>query len=86
MSGKIYEYLFSRTPILAIGGKGSQCAKKLIEDSSAGYCMENVEGILRFLKQNLHKQKSSLSEEELNPYTRKHLALKLLELTRNFLS
>lgn len=83
MSGKIYEYLFSQTPILAIGGQGGQSAQKLLSEANAGKIMKHKDEIAQFISERLATppvEKNKISKNFLEQYTRKHQALKLLNL------
>ncbi len=83
LSGKIYEYLYSKTPILALGGQQGQAAEKIIEESKAGVTLKDVSDIEAYLKKSLadrKKGKVEATDKYLERYSRKNLALKLLEL------
>jgi len=86
MSGKIYEYLFSRTQIVAVGGQGGQSAQKLLSEANSGEIMKDKDEIIQFLSSSLNegvKKQNLISDSQLEKYTRKHLALKLLNLINN---
>jgi hypothetical protein len=81
MSGKIYEYLFSQTPILAIGGQKEQSAQKLLTEVGAGEVVDNLETLVHHLQALLQqgtKKISSVPSNNLEKYTRKQQALELL--------
>lgn len=81
LTGKIFEYLFSRTPIIAIGGNGIDQSQQLILDAKAGVILESTETIKNYLTIQLKEIKSiktPLSEEVMFRYNRKNLAFKLL--------
>ncbi|WP_213157040.1 glycosyltransferase [Parachlamydia sp. AcF125] len=82
LTGKIFEYLFSGTPIIAVGGRGLEQSQQLILDAKAGKILENAQTIRSYLKEKLN----SVRKEPIQPlqailaqYDRKWLALKLLE-------
>lgn len=81
LTGKIFEYLFSGTPIIAIGGSGIEMSQQLILDAQAGTVLNTVPEIKDFLRQqlsapNLHK--TVVAQALLEKYNRKILAAKLL--------
>ena len=85
LTGKLFEYLFSGTPILAVGADALEDSQKLIIDSNAGQALFSVEEITIFLIEHLQKNmkvKHPIAAEVLNKYTRKHQAEKLLQLLR----
>jgi glycosyltransferase involved in cell wall biosynthesis len=85
MSGKLFEYLYSGTPILAVGGQGMECSQELISDLKAGHVLPTHEQIVPFLTeklQKLSKEKIILPASSLNLYNRQHLAMKLLGLSQ----
>jgi len=81
-SGKLFEYLISKTPIIAIGAQTTDCSQRLIEQVGAGITLGcDVEKIKRWLIDLLEgKQPLSYTakEELLQRYERKYLAEKLL--------
>ena len=82
LTGKIFEYLFSGTPIIAVGGNGLEASQKLILEAKAGQLFTNIEDIKEFLTITLEKNKKIKNELDpnlLNKYSRKKLAMKLLE-------
>jgi len=81
LTGKIFEYLFSGTPIIAIGGTGIEMSQQLILDAGAGTVLNNVTEIKKFLVQQLtspNLQKTALPQTIIEKYNRKFLAAKLL--------
>lgn len=81
-TGKLFEYLFSQTPILAIGSKQIEVSQKLILEAKAGTPLTNPDEIASFLIKNLlspKKQKNSIDPNILNRYNRQFLAMKLLK-------
>lgn len=82
MTGKLFEYLFSKTPILAICSQGLEEAQMLIMEAKAGVACANAEEISSYLTKQLHSpaiQKNQIDPNILNRYNRQFLALKLLE-------
>lgn len=49
LSGKIFEYLFSGTPIIAVGGNGVEASQQMILDAGAGFILDDVEKIKTML-------------------------------------
>jgi glycosyltransferase involved in cell wall biosynthesis len=84
LTGKLFEYLFSNTPILAFGGSKLDGGKKLISEMGAGFCFEFKEqdALKAFLVKALKERKKvSLSHFcKLKKFTREELANKLLQL------
>lgn len=83
MSGKIYEYLFSQTQLLAVGGHKMEASQQLIMDLHAGHILPTAQNIAAFLSKELKvvkKKSTGLSQEQLAPFDRKVQAFKLLEL------
>lgn len=81
LTGKIFEYVFSRTPIMAVGSTALELSQKLILDAKAGYALNNVDEIKSFLKGILEGDKpakNDLDPNFINHYNRKALAIKLL--------
>jgi glycosyltransferase involved in cell wall biosynthesis len=81
LTGKIFEYLFSGTPTIAVGGKGIEQSQQLILDAQAGEVLENVEKIKLYLRNKLDcvvKEYVQPCRTILSQYDRKTLALKLL--------
>ena len=50
LTGKLFEYLISGTPILAIGPSENSCSCKLIKESGTGLCCSSVRQIYNVLK------------------------------------
>lgn len=82
LTGKIFEYLFSGTPIIAVGSNGLEASQKLILDAKAGYATTNIDDIKKILISTLTENKKSKNELDpnfLDHYNRKTLAIKLLK-------
>lgn len=82
MTGKIFEYLFSKTPILAIGTQGLEASQQLILEAKAGEVFSHSEELVSYLIKHLRcpvKQKIHVDPNILNRYNRQVLAMKLLE-------
>lgn len=83
LTGKIFEYLYSGTPIIAVGGKGMEASQRLLLEAKAGQVLASVEQIKGYLKTKLvsiKKEKSQPDETVLARYDRKILANKLLKI------
>lgn len=81
-TGKLFEYLYSQTPIIAIGTKEMEVSQKLILEANAGTCHFDEDEIKSFLENLLRtrkKHKNSIDPNILNRYNRKFLAMKLLK-------
>lgn len=86
LTGKIFEYLFSGTPIIAVGGTGIDHSQQLILDAQAGIILETKEAIKNYIKKQLahiQRPRTTLSAEIMHKYNRKNLALKLLEYVKD---
>lgn len=82
LTGKIYEYLVSGTPIMAVGGNGMEASQQLILDADAGDVFAEPEEIVRFLRRKLQENtpdRNTLKEGIVEKFDRKKLAMKLLE-------
>lgn len=84
LTGKIFEYLASRTSILAVGGQTTGAAERLIEEAQCGHVLgDDVAHIKHHLKtvlaQTHWEQTSTNNTTILNRYTRETQATKLLE-------
>jgi hypothetical protein len=80
-TGKIFEYLFSGTPIMSIGAFSSNSANSIIKKSKTGVVLNrSVKNIKAFLIKLLKGERISYnpSLEILNKYHKKNLAEKLL--------
>lgn len=83
LSGKIFEYLFSKTPVIAVGGEQIEASQKLLLDSKAGIILATIEECEGYLVEKLNgitKEKTSVSQDFLEKYSRKNLSLKMLEI------
>lgn len=81
-TGKLFEYLFSKTPILSIGSKEIETSQRLILEAKAGTPHNHAEEITTFLTKHLRfpsKKKNSIDPNILNRYNRQFLAMKLLK-------
>lgn len=81
-SGKIYEYLFSGTPILAIGAQDMEESQALILESRAGVALHDPQSIKHYLEEQLQKEKSRTSPDSsvIARFNRHSLADKMLQL------
>lgn len=83
LTGKIFEYLSSGTPIMAVGGKKLEVAQSLILEAKAGTILQTPQEIESYLKKKLRRdeeKKYHLDENILKRYDRKHLSQRMLEL------
>lgn len=82
LTGKIFEYMFSGTPILGIGASVETAAGRLIQESGTGILLgESIEAIANTIKKLLNGESIEYSprQEVLQQYTRESLANKMLE-------
>jgi len=82
LTGKIFEYMWSKRPILGIGGGSNTIVGNLIESAGVGFaCGKSVDKIVSILKFFLNGEKIPYSpaKEILCQYTRETLAQKLLK-------
>lgn len=81
LTGKLFEYMYSGTPILSIGGNSQTSANQLMKKAGVGIILENsIAKIAAILEKLIQKEKLeySPSPEVLKQYTREHLAKKML--------
>lgn len=84
LTGKLFEYLYSGTPILSVGGSYLDESQRLILEAKAGQVLESVDAIQNFLKKALTTdlENPSVDPQILQRYDRKQLAFKLLEMVK----
>jgi glycosyltransferase involved in cell wall biosynthesis len=83
LTGKLFEYLYSNTPIVALGAKKMESAQELILKAGAGSVLVQEEEIKRYLirlLQDAQKKKNRIDPNLLKRYDRQTLAMKLLHL------
>lgn len=83
LTGKIFEYLFAKTPIAAVGAPELEASQRLILEAGAGHALGSVESIVDYLTERLKerkKEKLPFHEHVLKRYNRKTLAKNLLEI------
>ena len=89
VSGKVFEYLSIRRPILALGPTDGDLAN-LLEETNAGeiFDHDDQEGIYSFLKRCLKKKDDpwTINEEALSKYERPYLTAQLAELLNHLTS
>lgn len=82
MTGKVYEYLFSRAPIMVLGTPSMEASQKLIVDAGAGDILKGVSEVKEYLLRRLRSEKkhvdNMLREGFISRYTRESLSKKLL--------
>jgi hypothetical protein len=82
ITGKLYEYLFSKTPILAVGSTTIEASQRLILEAKAGLVLHSPEAVAAFLVEQLKSPaavKNQLDPNFLKRYNREVLAMKILE-------
>jgi glycosyltransferase involved in cell wall biosynthesis len=83
LTGKLFEYLYARTPILAIGAKQLDVAQRLIIEAQAGVILASQVQVMDYLKRQLQQPKKVTRQIDpalLQRYDRRVLAHKLLNL------
>ena len=78
LTGKIFEYLFSGTPLLAVGAHHMEASQQLIVEANAGWVCLNDASIKSAL-QDIPKAVHNPTQHVVDRYNRKLLAQKLLE-------
>lgn len=81
LTGKLFEYLFSKTPILSAGICPLDSAEKRILELQAGKVVKGEAALAAFLVKSLEKSKipkTELSDEALKRFSRKEIACTLL--------
>ena len=82
MTGKLFEYLFSGTPIIAVGSQEPEASQRLILQAGAGWVFHDVTSITSFLIEKLskpQKERCHVDSSFLHRYRRDVLADKLLK-------
>jgi len=78
LTGKIFEYLFSGTEIMAVGAKKQEASQKLILDSHAGVLLPDSASVKEYLVKK-RSRKRQVPAELHSRYGRKALAERFLE-------
>jgi glycosyltransferase involved in cell wall biosynthesis len=78
LTGKIFEYLASTTPILSIASEKLECAQKLLLEAKAGTVCFTKEEIMMYLKKRTSLQKQPRDLQVIARYDRELLAKKIL--------
>jgi hypothetical protein len=81
ITGKLFEYLYSKTQILSISGREIDASQQLIVEANAGVVYNTPDEIAEWLRDHLidpAKQCSQIDMHFLNRYNRDNLAKKLL--------
>jgi glycosyltransferase involved in cell wall biosynthesis len=78
LTGKLFEYLFSGTPILAVGATQLEASQRLILEAEAGWVCLDDEAIEQSLLA-IPEKKMIAKQSVLDRYNRKLLAQRLLE-------
>ena len=82
LTGKLFEYLSSKTPIISVGASSFEAAQRLIQEAAAGVSFFKEEPLREYLATVLRdktKIHSTLDWNVVKRYERKHLAMKLLK-------
>ncbi len=81
LTGKLFEYIGSRTPILAIGPTKSD-AKKIIEETNSGFFF-NYENSNEINTSTIEKLLSNASNNEYKNYSRRNLTKQLVKMIKD---
>lgn len=90
-SGKLYEYLAARRPILATGG-AKDVIQELLEETGAGICAATIEEMKRTLQKlyQEYKLKGKVAysgiESKINKYSHQEMARKFAEILDSLIS
>lgn len=85
-TGKVFEYLAAKRPILAIGSSVGGVVKKLLEETEAGIYASSVQELKKYIKMCYDecKSKGNVSyqgkEEQIAKYSQKEMARKFAEI------
>jgi glycosyltransferase involved in cell wall biosynthesis len=85
LTAKLYEYMSSGTPILAVGGALRHTASRLIKDSKTGIALGNNVGLIQETLTRMLQGSAFLYEPDasfLATMTREALALKMLDVVQ----
>lgn len=88
-SGKIFEYLAARRPILATGGFGNDVVEALIDETNSGNYCPKTEDIKKALRQSYSEYKShgkvsyKGNVEKISKYSYREMARKFAEILDN---
>jgi glycosyltransferase involved in cell wall biosynthesis len=85
LTGKIFEYFYSKTPIMAVGAKELEVSQKLILEAKAGVILASTSDVMEHLKIELQKcetVKNEIAPDLLKRYDREVLAMKFLTLLK----
>lgn len=77
LTGKIFEYLYSKTPIISIGCPHMEASQKLIDHYKAGISLHSVDEIVTYLKRVLMEKpnaKTNVTNNELFLFDRRMIA------------
>lgn len=80
LTGKIYEYLFARRPILAVGAEREEAAQRLILEAKAGVVLNDAQSIVNFLTAANKTAPLEVPRFITDQFDRKNIARQLLEL------
>ena len=84
ITGKIYEYMAAKIPVLGLGPQNGEAAT-ILQETEAGNMFDynNIEGIADFIKDKYEDwkiKKTFFASTEMNKYNRKDLTEKLVEI------
>ncbi len=87
LTGKLFEYIGQRTPILVVGGQGDSAISQMIEKTGRGRCFaRDEESIAHALSQLIDSPQSLCDKpnhELISSLTRQAQSIRLLEMIRN---
>ena len=88
-TGKVFEYLCAKRPIINIGGTGNDSATRLIEETNSGMTGQNVQEIKNIIKKLYSEYQENKFvkyqgiETEINKYNHLEMAKKFSDLIEN---
>lgn len=85
VTGKIFEYLYAKTPIIAVGASHMEQSQQMILDAKAGQTFHSVEAIKSYLVTTLQerdKRDLPCDQDFLKQYDRKAIAQHFLEVIK----
>lgn len=89
-TGKVFEYLSSQRPILALGSSNGSVVKELLEETSAGFYASSVEDIKEFIKKSYDEYEFnnfvSYNSDMIEKYSQREMARKFAEILNDITS
>lgn len=86
LTGKIFEYINSGTPILGIGSYENMDTGKVLKETGCGICLgDSVEQLVNIIKKLIHGESIPYWPNDLNikKYSREDLAMKIIKIMMN---